>query len=75
MSSESIPVPVPTGDHPVVVEHLARSVLQTVMEALSDLDTALSVHVDVAPVSAEHVRRYVSAVACETLLCIERWPS
>ena len=66
---------VPPDDHPVVVEHLARRLVQIVAAALTDLDTVVSVHGDAAPTSAAHVRRHLAVVAAETLGCLEGWPS
>jgi hypothetical protein len=66
---------VPPGDHPVLVEHLARRLVQIVAAALTDLDTVVSVHGDAAPISTAHVRRHLAVVAAETLGCLEEWPS
>jgi len=68
-------IEVPPGDHPAVVEHFANRLLQIVADALTDLDTVLSVHSESAPTSASHLYRYLSIVAGETLGCLKAWPS
>jgi len=75
MKGRPASVAVPVGDHPIVTEHVVRRVVQIVTAALTDLDTVLSVHGDAAPTSVSHVYRFVSAVAAETIDCLESWPS
>jgi hypothetical protein len=66
--------PVPCGDHPIVTDHLARTALQLVSEALTDMRDMLSVHSDMAPASAAHMAGLIGVLSGATLDWLERWP-
>ena len=67
-------VPVPPGDHPVVCDHLARRSLAIVTNALREVEMVASVHVDVAPASASHVRSLLRVISGDTLDWLRAWP-
>lgn len=67
-------MPVPSGDNRVICDHLARRALSIVTTALHDIDMLASVHADVAPASAAHVRRLLSIVSGDTLDWLRAWP-
>ncbi len=66
---------VPDGDDPEKTEHLARSSVNRIMEALNGMGSDVSRHQDAAPKSAAHIQQLRGAVARLLLEGLEDWPS
>jgi hypothetical protein len=67
-------VPVPPGDHWITCDQLARRTLAIVTDALCEVDKIASVHADVAPVSAKHLRAFLRVLSGDTLDWLRAWP-
>jgi len=65
---------VPPGDNPDITEHLTESAVNNLVATLRDTVTMVTVHEDMAPITAGMVMELCRAVTGDVVRFVRQWP-